>query len=64
MWTDPIVEEIHKFRQEYAASFNYDMNAIYEDLKKRELESIKAERKVVSLKEMRKRYAKKKTLMD
>lgn len=46
MWTDEIVEETRKARDEYAAKFNYDLNAIYEDLKKQEKRS---RRKLVSL---------------
>ena len=33
--TDPIVEEIHKIREEYAAEFDYDIDAMFEDLTKR-----------------------------
>lgn len=29
---DPIVEEIHKYRAEHARKFNYDIDAICEDL--------------------------------
>ena len=29
---DPIVEEIHKYREEHAGRFNYDLDAIREDL--------------------------------
>ena len=36
MWTDTIVEETRKARDEYAARFNYDLAAMYEDLKKQE----------------------------
>ncbi len=46
MWTDEIVEEIHKIREEYAKSFNYDLDAIFEDLRKKQAES---GREVVSL---------------
>lgn len=46
MWTDEIVEEIHQIREEYAKSFNYDLDAIFADLRKKEAES---GRKVVSL---------------
>jgi len=28
MWNDPIVEELHKRRQEMAAKFNYDVHAM------------------------------------
>ena len=36
MWKDEIVEEIHKYREEYAADFNFDMRAIFEDLKRKQ----------------------------
>jgi hypothetical protein len=39
MWTDEIVEEIHRIREEYAKSFNYDLDAIFVDLRKKEAES-------------------------
>lgn len=46
MWKDEIVEEIHQIREAYAKSFNYDLDAIFEDLRKKESES---GREVVSL---------------
>ena len=39
MWKDEIVEEIHQIRDNYAKSFNYDLNSIFEDLRKKEAES-------------------------
>ena len=36
MWNDEIVEEVRKNREAYAAKFNFDLQAIYEDLKKAE----------------------------
>ncbi len=39
MWTDPIVEEIRRERKAYAAKFNYDLEAIYQDIKRQEQES-------------------------
>lgn len=36
MWTDEIVEETRKAREEYAAKFNYDLEAILRDLKNQE----------------------------
>ena len=42
---DPIVEEIHKIRQDLAAKFDYDVDAIFEDLRQKQLES---NRKIVS----------------
>lgn len=39
MWKDPIVEEVRKVREEHAARFNYDLEAIYRDLKEQEIKS-------------------------
>ena len=39
MWTDEIVEEIHRIREEYAKSFDYDLDAIFADLRKKEAAS-------------------------
>jgi hypothetical protein len=39
MGSDEIVEEIHRIRDEYAKSFNYDLDAIFADLRKKESES-------------------------
>lgn len=36
MWEDPIVAEVRKIREEYAAQFNYDLQALYRALKERE----------------------------
>lgn len=33
MWTDPIVEETRRIRDEHAKKFNYDLRAIFEDIK-------------------------------
>ena len=33
MWEDPIVEEVRRVREEHAAKFHYDLDAIYRDLK-------------------------------
>ncbi|MBO9998519.1 MAG: hypothetical protein J7641_05835 [Cyanobacteria bacterium SID2] len=46
MWHDEIVEEIHRLREKYAQSFNYDLKAIFADLQKKQAES---GREVVSL---------------
>lgn len=46
MWRGPIVEEVRRYRQEYAAQFNYDLKAICQDLRERQK---KSGRKVVSL---------------
>jgi uncharacterized protein (DUF1697 family) len=34
MWNDPIVEETRKLRDAYAAQFNYDLQAIAQDLRR------------------------------
>jgi uncharacterized protein (DUF4415 family) len=39
MWTDPIVEEIRRDREAYAAKFNYDLEAIVADIRRQELGS-------------------------
>ncbi len=42
---DPIVEKIRRLRKQHAEKFDYDLDAIFEDLKKKERES---NRKAVS----------------
>ncbi len=32
MWKDPLVEEIHRIREEWAAKFNYDTKALLENI--------------------------------
>lgn len=39
MWKDEVLEEIHKFREEYAKSFNYDIQAIFDDLRQKQAAS-------------------------
>jgi hypothetical protein len=46
MWRDPIVEEVRRLREEYAAQFNHDLKAVCGDLRERQKES---GRKIVSL---------------
>lgn len=36
MWQDPIVEEVRKEREAYAASLNYDIRAIVAELQKQQ----------------------------
>lgn len=38
-WKDPIVEDVRKSRDAYAKRFNYDLDAIYRDLKEKERRS-------------------------
>jgi hypothetical protein len=35
-WSDPIVDEVRRARDAYAARFNYDLWAIFRDLKEQE----------------------------
>jgi hypothetical protein len=46
MYSDEIVEEIHRIREEYSRSFNHNLKAIFADLQKQQAES---GREVVSL---------------
>ncbi len=39
MWRDPIVEETRALREEYAAQFNHDIDAIFEEICKRQTQS-------------------------
>jgi hypothetical protein len=45
-WIDPIVEEVRREREEYAARFGHDLQAIFRDLKEQEKRS---GRKLVSV---------------
>ncbi len=38
MWEDPIVAEVHRIREELAAQFNYDIHAMFADMRKRQTE--------------------------
>ena len=48
MWTDPIVDEVREAREEYAASFGYDLDAIFQDLRIQQEEARKAGWTIVS----------------
>jgi hypothetical protein len=45
IWSDPIVDEVRRARDAYAARFNYDLRAIYRDLK---IQENRSGRKIVS----------------
>jgi len=36
MWEDPIVEEVHRTREKLAAEHDFDVKAIFADLRKRQ----------------------------
>jgi hypothetical protein len=42
MYQDAIVEEIHRIREEYSRSFNHDLQAIFADLQRQQVESGRA----------------------
>ena len=46
MWNDPIVDETRKLRESYASEHNHDIDAIFQDILKRQAEST---RKVILL---------------
>ncbi len=39
MWKDEILEEIHKIREEHAKAFNYNLQAICNDLRQKQAAS-------------------------
>ncbi|MGK7905433.1 MAG: hypothetical protein AB4352_29320 [Hormoscilla sp.] len=39
MWQDEILEEIYKIREEHAKAFNYDLQAICDDLRRKQASS-------------------------
>jgi hypothetical protein len=46
MWKDEVLEEIYTIREEHAKSFNYDLQAICNDLQKKQALS---GRKIISV---------------
>lgn len=46
MWQNEILEEIYQIREEHAKSFNYDMDAMFTDWRRKQAES---GRQIVSL---------------
>jgi hypothetical protein len=36
MWKDPIIEEVRRLRDQYAAQLGYDINRIFQDIQKRQ----------------------------
>ncbi len=39
MWKDEILDEIHRIREEHSKSFNYDLDAMFADWQKRQVQS-------------------------
>jgi len=39
MWQDPIVKETRKLREQYAAKFKHDLDAIFLDMRNRQAKS-------------------------
>ena len=36
MWEDPIVAEVHRIREQLAARFDFDVHAMFADMRKRQ----------------------------
>ena len=36
MWEDPIVEDVHRTRERLAAEYDFDVKAIFADLRRRQ----------------------------
>lgn len=49
MTDDPIVQEVRRWREQYAAQFNFDLGAIFDDLRRGTEEAQKAGRAVITL---------------
>lgn len=45
MWKDEVLEDIYKIREEHAKSFNYDLQAICNDIRKKQSYS---DRRIIS----------------
>lgn len=39
VWEDPIVADVRQVREAYAATFDYDLQALFEDIKAQEAQS-------------------------
>jgi hypothetical protein len=37
MYKNEIIDEIHRYREEYARQFDYELRAIFDDLKQKQL---------------------------
>ena len=59
---DPIVEEIHRRREQRAAKFNHDIDAMFEDLRRSEEESKSQGAKFVTLTPRKRRVTKKRLM--
>lgn len=49
MWKDPIVEEVRRAREEYAAQFDFDLEAMVRDLREHQEELERRGWRVVTL---------------
>jgi len=38
-WSDPIIDAVRQVRERYAATFQFDLSALYQDLKAQEAHS-------------------------
>jgi hypothetical protein len=49
MWKDPIVEEVRQAREEYAARFGFDLEALVRDLREHQEELARSGWEIISL---------------
>ncbi|MBO3462296.1 hypothetical protein G7B40_003500 [Aetokthonos hydrillicola Thurmond2011] len=61
MWQDEILDEIHHFREEHAKSFNYDLDAMFEDWQKKQAEG---GREIVNLQQVKQKADEVKAILD
>lgn len=45
MWKDEVLEELYRIREEHAKAFNYDLQAICDDLREKQIGS---DREIIS----------------
>lgn len=45
MWKDPIIDEIHRIREEWAAKFNYDAKALLENIEQQKRKKFSTDEK-------------------
>ena len=49
MTDDPIVEEVRRYREQYAAQFHFDLAAMFDDLRRGTEEAKRSGRTVIAL---------------
>ena len=39
MWKDPIIDDLHKIREDYAREFGFEVDGIFQDIERRQEQS-------------------------